>query len=332
MDKEEKLKARQAVIDKVNKTHGKGSAILGPSDVLNVEVIPTGSLGLDRALGAGGYPRGRIIEIYGPEASGKSTTTLHAIAEAQKRGGLAALIDAEHATDPVYAASIGVDMDELVLTQPDYGEQALDIAEEYIDSGVFDIVVVDSVAALVPKAEIEATMESNSIGLQARMMSQGMRKLTSKVAKTKTVLFFVNQTREKIGVMYGNPTTTPGGNALKFHASVRLEIRRTLTEAQKKLKSGGEHTAVVKVVKNKVAPPFKQADYPVIHGIGIDRAGEVIEHAVKAGIIEKGGAWYTWGEERIQGLQALKDAVLRSPEVIDDLENQVRKIYGIPTI
>ena len=328
---QEKLDKRAKALEAAEKKYGKGAAILGARNILEVETVSTGSLSLDKALGVGGLPRGRVVEIYGPEASGKSTTTLHAIAEVQRRGGTAVLIDAEHATDPVYASSIGVDMDELVICQPDYGEQALDMADDFVSSGAFDIVVVDSVAALVPKAELEGSVESNSIGLQARMMSQALRMLTPKVSKTKTILFFVNQTREKIGVMYGNPTTTAGGNALKFYASVRLEIRRAALTDQQKTR-GGIHTAVVKVVKNKVSPPYKQASYEVIHGIGIDHAGEVIEHAVKAGLIDKSGAWYTWDDVRHHGLTALKDAVLKGPEVIDDLENQVRAIYGIPAI
>ena len=325
---EDKLKKREAAIEAATKAYGVGSVMVGSQGRLDVDTVPTGSIELDKALGV----RGRVIEIYGKEASGKSTTTLHAIAEIQKRGGSAALIDAEHATDPVYAASIGVDMDELVICQPDYGEQALDMADDFVSSGGFDIVVVDSVAALVPKAEIEGSNEKNSIGLQARMMSQALRKLTAKVSKTKTILFFVNQTREKIGVMFGNPETTSGGNALKFYSSVRLQITRLAPDDKQKLK-GGVHTAKVKVVKNKVSPPFKEAVYEVVHGIGIDRPTEIITAAVKLGFIEKGGAWYTWKGEKYQGLQGLIDKVLEGgPEVIDELENKVREAYGIPAI
>jgi len=327
----EKLDARDKALEAAQKKYGKGIAMLGARDMLNVEVIPTGSLSLDKALGVGGFPRGRIIEIFGPEASGKSTTTLHAIAEVQKRGGSAVLIDAEHATDPIYAAAIGVDMDELVLSQPDFGEQALELVDDFVTSGAFDIIVVDSVAALVPKAEIEGEVGDHHVGLQARMMSQALRMITSKVSKTKTIMFFVNQTREKIGVRYGNPTTTSGGNALKFYATIRLDIARAaLTDAQKA--KGGTHTARVKVVKNKVSPPFKTAEYEVIHGIGIDRAGEIAAHAVSAGLIDRSGAYYTFGEEKFHGLQALKDWILQSPQTVDMLENKVREIYGIPPV
>ena len=328
---EDKRKKRDAAIAAATKKYGEGAAMLGAQGKLDVEVVPTGSVELDKALGVGGYPRGRVIEIYGKEASGKSTTTLHAIAEVQKLGGTAALIDAEHATDPVYATAIGVNMDELVICQPDYGEQALDMADDFVSSGAFDIVVVDSVAALVPKAEIEGSNEQNSMGLQARMMSQALRKLTAKVSKSKTILFFVNQTREKIGVMFGNPETTSGGNALKFYASVRLRISKHLNDEQKA--RGEVHTAKIQVIKNKVSPPFKYAEFEVVHGIGIDRAAEIISAAVKLSIIDKGGAWYTWEGKKYQGMLALRDKVLEGgPEVIDDLENKVRKAYGIPAI
>lgn len=332
MDKQ-RLEKRDKALAAVNKKYGKGSAMLGPKPVLDIETWPTGSLGLDKALGVGGYPKGRIIEIFGAEASGKSTTTLHAIAEIQKRGGSAALIDAEHATDPTYAASIGVDMDELVFSQPDSGEEALEIADQFVSSGAFDIIVIDSVAALVPQAELDGEMGQAHIGIQARLMGQALRKLGAKVSKSKTILFFVNQLRVKVGVMFGNPETTSGGNALKFYASVRLRCTKLkLTDAQKA--SPFEiHTAKIKVEKNKVSPPFKTAEFEVIYGTGIDRAGEVVKHAVHLDLIEQTSPGrFEWDGSKFHGIVALKDAVLKSPEVIDSLENKVRERYGIPAV
>ena len=299
MASSEKLKALQAAMDKIEKSFGKGSIMkMGEEVVEQVEVIPTGSIALNAALGVGGYPRGRIIEIYGPESSGKTTLAIHAIAEAQKAGGIAAFIDAEHAFDRFYAAKLGVDVDNLFISQPDNGEQALEIAEQLIRSSAIDIIVVDSVAALTPKAEIEGDMGDNKVGLQARLMSQALRKLTSTISKTNTTCIFINQLREKIGVMFGNPETTTGGNALKFYSSVRLDIRRVTT-----IKDGDQpigNQVRVKVVKNKVAPPFRKAEFEITFGEGISKVGEIIDLGVKLEIIDKAGAWYTCNGQRIQ--------------------------------
>ena len=321
----EKLKALQAATDKIEKSFGKGSIMkLGDESVENVEVIPTGSIGLNAALGVGGYPRGRIIEIYGPESSGKTTLAIHAIAEAQKAGGIAAFIDAEHAFDRFYAAKLGVDIDNLWISQPDNGEQALEIAEQLIRSSAIDIIVIDSVAALTPKAEIEGDMGDNKVGLQARLMSQALRKLTSTINKTNTTCIFINQLREKIGIMFGNPETTTGGNALKFYASVRLDIRR-----QSQIKDGdvasGNHVKV-KVVKNKVAPPFRTAEFDIMFGEGISRIGELIDIAVEKNIIKKSGSWFSYNDSKIgQGRDTVKQVLADNPELADEIEAQVRE-------
>ena len=317
----EKLKALQAAMDKIEKSFGKGS-IMGDESVEQVEVIPTGSIGLNVALGVGGYPRGRIIEIYGPESSGKTTLAIHAIAEAQKAGGIAAFIDAEHAFDRCYVAKLGVDVDNLLISQPDNGEQALEIAEQLIRSSAIDIIVVDSVAALTPKAEIEGDMGDNKVGLQARLMSQALRKLTAAVSKTRTTCIFINQLREKIGVMFGNPETTTGGNALKFYASVRLDIR-----GSQAIKNGDEvigKQTKVKVVKNKVAPPFRRAEFDIMFGEGISRAGEIIDLGADMGIVKKSGSWYSYNETKIaQGRDAAKQVILDNPELAEELEGLI---------
>ena len=313
----EKLKALQVAMDKIGKTFGSGSIMkLGDDHIEDIEVIPTGSIGLDNALGVGGYPRGRIIEIYGPESSGKTTLAIHAIAEAQKMGGIAAIIDAEHAFDRFYAESLGVDVNNLWISQPDNGEQALEIADQLIRSSAIDIIVIDSVAALTPKAEIEGEMGESKMGLQARLMSQALRKLTATIAKTRTCCIFINQLREKLGVMFGNPETTTGGNALKFYSSVRLDIRRLahIKDGERVL---GAQTRV-KVVKNKVAPPFRKAEFDVIYGTGISRAGELLDLGTEAGIIKKSGAWFSWQDGRLgQGREAAKQFLIDNPDTAD---------------
>ena len=319
----EKLKALQAAMDKIEKNFGKGSIMkLGDENVQQVEVIPTGSIALNAALGVGGYPKGRIIEIYGPESSGKTTLAIHAIAEAQKAGGIAAFIDAEHAFDRFYASKLGVDVDNLWISQPDNGEQALEIAEQLIRSSAMDIIVIDSVAALTPKAEIEGDMGDNKVGLQARLMSQALRKLTSAISKTNTTCIFINQLREKIGVMFGNPETTTGGNALKFYASVRLDIRRAT-----QLKDGEEvigNQTRVKVVKNKVAPPFRKAEFDIMFGEGISRAGEIIDLGAEFGIIKKSGSWYSYNDTKLgQGRDASKQVIQDNPELAEELEGLI---------
>ena len=319
----EKLKALQAAMDKIEKTFGKGSIKkMGDDNAQEGEVIPTGSIALNAALGGGGYPKGRIIEIYGPESSGKTTLAIHAIAEAQKAGGIAAFIDAEHAFDRFYAAKLGVDVDNLWISQPDNGEQALEIAEQLIRSSAIDIIVIDSVAALTPKAEIEGDMGDNKVGLQARLMSQALRKLTSAISKTNTTCIFINQLREKIGIMFGNPETTTGGNALKFNASVRLDIRRST-----QLKDGEEvigNQTKVKVVKNKVAPPFRKAEFDIMFGEGISRAGEIIDLGADLGIIKKSGSWYSYNETKLgQGRDASKQVIQDNPELAEELEGLI---------
>lgn len=319
----EKLKALQAAMSKIEKDFGRGSVMkLGDEQIENVEVIPTGSLALNAALGVGGYPKGRIIEIYGPESSGKTTLAIHAIAEAQKRGGIAAFIDAEHAFDRFYAKKLGVDVDELLISQPDNGEQALEIADQLIRSSAIDIIVIDSVAALTPKAEIEGDMGDNKVGLQARLMSQALRKLTSTISKTNTTCIFINQLREKIGVMFGNPETTTGGNALKFYASVRLDIRRVTT-----LKDGDTpigNQVRVKIVKNKVAPPFRKAEFEITFGEGISHVGEIVDLGVELGIIKKSGSWFSYGESRLgQGRDAVKKIIKDNPELSEELEGKI---------
>jgi recombination protein RecA len=325
-EKEAKLKALQLTLDKLDKTYGKGTVMkMGDKAIEEVETISSGSLGLDLALGVNGYPKGRIIEIYGPESSGKTTLTLHAIAEAQKAGGIAAFIDAEHAFDRNYAEKLGVDIENLIISQPDNGEQALEIAENLIRSGAIDIVVIDSVAALTPKSEIEGEMGDSKMGLHARLMSQALRKLTGTISKTHCTVFFINQLREKIGVMFGNPETTTGGNALKFYASVRLDIRRS-----SQIKDGdnviGNRTKV-KVVKNKVAPPFKVAEFDIMYGEGISKTGEILDLAVEFEVIKKAGSWFSYGETKLgQGRDAVKALIKDNPELADELEEKIKAI------
>ena len=322
-EKSEKLKALQAAMSKIEKDFGKGSIMkLGDEQIEKVEVIPTGSIALNAALGVGGYPKGRIIEIYGPESSGKTTLAIHAIAEAQKVGGIAAFIDAEHAFDRFYAANLGVDIDNLLIAQPDNGEQALEIADQLIRSAAVDIIVVDSVAALTPKKEIEGDMGDNVVGLQARLMSQALRKLTSTISKTNTTCIFINQLREKIGVMFGNPETTTGGNALKFYSSVRLDIRRVTS-----IKDGDNvvgNQVRVKIVKNKVAPPFRKAEFEISFGEGISRVGEIVDMGVELGIIQKSGSWFSYSDTRLaQGRDATKQMIKDNPELAEELEAKI---------
>ena len=320
---EGKLKALQAAMSKIEKDFGKGSIMkLGEEQIENVEVIPTGSIGLNAALGVGGYPKGRIIEIYGPESSGKTTLAIHAIAEAQKAGGIAAFIDAEHAFDRFYAAHLGVDVDNLWISQPDNGEQALEIADQLIRSSAIDIIVIDSVAALTPKSEIEGDMGDNKVGLHARLMSQALRKLTANISKTNTTCIFINQLREKIGVMFGNPETTTGGNALKFYASVRLDIRRVTT-----LKDGDQaigNQVRVKVVKNKVAPPFRKAEFEILFGEGISKLGELVDMGVEYGVVQKSGSWFSYDGTRLaQGRDATKAMLKDNPELCEEIEAKI---------
>lgn len=332
LNKEDKLKALDAAITQIEKAYGKGSVMkLGDSNAnMNIETVPTGSLGLDIALGLGGVPKGRIIEIYGPESSGKTTVALHMVAEVQKRGGIAGFIDAEHALDPVYAKNIGVDIDNLYISQPDNGEQALEITETMVRSGAVDIVIVDSVAALVPKAEIDGDMGDSHVGLQARLMSQALRKLTAVINKTNCIVIFINQLREKVGVMFGNPETTTGGRALKFYSSVRLDVRRT-----ESLKQSGEivgNHVRVKVVKNKIAPPFKEAEFDIMFGKGISKEGDVLDLAVNANVVEKSGAWYAYKGAKIgQGRENAKQYLTQNPLICEEIENQVRELYGLET-
>ena len=327
---EDKKKALDAAIAKLEKDFGKGTVMkLGdPAAQVSVETIPTGSLSLDIALGLGGVPRGRVVEIYGPESSGKTTVALHMISEVQKRGGIAGFIDAEHALDPVYARNIGVDIDELYISQPDSGDQALEIAETMARSGAMDIIVIDSVAALVPKQEIEGDMGESHVGLQARLMSQALRKLTPVISKSNCVVIFINQLREKVGIMFGNPETTTGGRALKFYASVRLDVRRTET-----LKQGGEmvgNHVKVKVVQNKVAPPFKQAEFDIMFGTGISREGEILDLAAECNVVNKSGAWYSYNGERIgQGRENVKIFLKDHPEICEEIEKKVRIQYHL---
>ena len=325
----EKMKALESALQQIEKQYGKGSVMkLGDTGAnMNIETVPSGSLSLDVALGLGGFPKGRIVEIYGPESSGKTTVALHAVAEVQKAGGIAGFIDAEHALDPVYAANIGVDINNLYISQPDNGEQALEITETMVRSGAVDIVIVDSVAALVPKAEIEGDMGDSHVGLQARLMSQALRKLTAVISKSNCIVIFINQLREKVGVMFGNPETTTGGRALKFYASVRLDVRRI-----ESLKASGEVVGSrtrVKVVKNKVAPPFREAEFDIMFGQGISKEGDVLDLAVEENIIQKSGAWFAYNDEKIgQGRENAKQYLKDHPEVLTEVEQKVREVYA----
>ena len=328
-EKDSKLKALKLTLDKLDKTYGKGSVMkLGDQTIEKVEAIPSGSIGLDLAMGVGGYPKGRVVEIYGPESSGKTTLSLHAIAECQKNGGIAAFIDAEHAFDRFYAEKLGVDLAELVISQPDNGEQALEIADNLIRSGAVDALVIDSVAALTPKSEIEGEMGDSKMGLHARLMSQAMRKLTASISKTKCTVFFLNQLREKIGVMFGNPETTTGGNALKFYASVRLDIRRSTQIKDSEGAVLGNKTRV-KVVKNKVAPPFKTAEFDIMYGEGISKTGEIIDLGVEHEIIEKSGSWFSYGGTKLgQGRDSVKIILKDNPELMEELEGKIFQIIN----
>ncbi len=324
MAAEDKLKTLKLTLDKIEKDYGKGSVMmLGDKQQVAIEAISTGSLGLDIALGIGGFPRGRVIEIYGPESSGKTTIAIHTIAEAQKKGGICAIIDAEHAFDATYARKLGVDVDNLIISQPDYGEQALEIADRLISSGAIDVVVIDSVAALVPKGELEGEMGESKMGLQARLMSQALRKLTATISRTGSCCIFINQLREKIGVMFGNPETTTGGNALKFYASVRLDIRR-ISQIKDGDVASGNRTRV-KVVKNKVSPPFRQVEFDIIFGEGISKVGEIIDMGVDLGLLQKSGSWFSYGDTKIgQGRDAVKQFLYDNPGVAEEIEAQIR--------
>lgn len=329
---EDKKKALSLVLEKLDKTYGKGTVMtLGDESIdHSIEVIPSGSLGLDIALGVGGYPRGRVIEIYGPESSGKTTLTLHAIAEAQKQGGIAAFIDAEHAFDRSYAAKLGIQLEDLIISQPDNGEQALEITDNLIRSGAIDIVVIDSVAALTPKAEIEGEMGDSKMGLHARLMSQALRKLTGTISRTKCTVIFINQLREKIGVMFGNPETTTGGNALKFYASIRLDIRKASAPIKVGDNAIGSRVKV-KIVKNKVAPPFKKAEFDIMYGEGISKTGEILDQGVEQGIVKKSGSWFSYNDTKLgQGRDAVIEVIKDNPELSEELELKIKnKIYGI---
>jgi recombination protein RecA len=323
-EQEAKQKALKLTLDKMDKTYGKGAVMrMGDNAVESVEAIPSGSIGLDIALGIGGYPKGRVVEIYGPESSGKTTLTIHAIAEVQKQGGIAAFIDAEHAFDRYYAEKLGVDTENLIISQPDNGEQALEIADNLIRSGAIDLLIIDSVAALTPKAEIEGEMGDSKMGLQARLMSQALRKLTGTISKTKCCCIFINQLREKIGVMFGNPETTTGGNALKFYASVRIDIRRS-----SQIKNGDEvagNRTRVKVVKNKVAPPFRQTEFDIMYGLGISKVGEIIDLGVDHEIVKKAGSWFSYGDTKLgQGRDAVRQLLIENPDLADELEGKIK--------
>ena len=324
-EKDAKLKALKLTLDKLDKAYGKGTVMkMSDAPVVDVDVIPSGSLGLDVALGVGGYPKGRVIEIYGPESSGKTTLTLHAIAEAQKAGGIAAFIDAEHAFDRFYAENLGIDIDNLIISQPDNGEQALEIADNLVRSGAIDLVVIDSVAALTPRSEIEGEMGDSKMGLHARLMSQALRKLTGSISKTNCTMIFINQLREKIGVMFGNPETTTGGNALKFYASVRLDIRRSTQIKDSDGSVRGNKTRV-KVVKNKVAPPFKLAEFDIMYGEGVSKVGEILDIAVEFEIIQKSGSWFSYEETKLgQGRDAVKQMIKDNPDLMDELETKIK--------
>ncbi len=326
---DEKMKALKLTLDKIDKDYGKGSVMmLGDKQQDKIDTVSSGSLGLDVALGVGGFPRGRVIEIYGPESSGKTTIAIHTIAEAQKKGGICAIIDAEHAFDASYARKLGVDIDNLIISQPDYGEQALEIADRLISSGAIDVVVVDSVAALVPKGELEGEMGDSKMGLQARLMSQAMRKLTATINRTQTICIFINQLREKIGVMFGNPETTTGGNALKFYASVRLDIRR-ISQIKDGDVAAGNRTRV-KVVKNKVAPPFRQVEFDIIFGEGISKIGEIIDMGVELNILQKSGSWFSYGDSKIgQGRDAVKQFLNDNPEMMEEIEGRIREALQV---